>query len=117
MIVMIYILIAVSFLTFDVWVYMLYLVHKKQKIQNGSVRGIIKHYNNGNLDDDLSKLVKKWLFVFITLFIVAYLWVFYLTWGSDFNFLIAIYPFVWHYMFFRYFLWEKVDLLDHPAQK
>jgi hypothetical protein len=90
-------------------------VYKKNL--KGSVRGIIKHYNNGTLADDLKKSIKRWLLDFVALFIVAYFWVIYFSWNTDYNFLIAIYPFIWHYMFFRYFLWEKEDLLEHSPKK
>ncbi|MDH4262679.1 MAG: hypothetical protein OEV78_06535 [Spirochaetia bacterium] len=110
---MIYYLITTTFLILTAWFYFLYLVYKEQKT---SVRGIIKKYNYGNLGTSLNKIIKIWLLIFIALFFVTLAWVVYFAWRTDYNFLIAIYPFVWHYMFFRYFLWEKEDLLDYPQK-
>jgi len=110
-------LITSSVLVFAVWGYFLLQVYRKQKSGQGKIRGIIKFYNRGELGEDLNKIIQKWFWAFGALFVIMLLWVIFLTWQTDYNFFIAIYPFAWHYMFFRYFLWEKEDLLDHPAPK
>lgn len=114
---MTYILTGVTALIAGFWIYLLTKTGRQIKKESFAIRGILKHYNNGKLDNAAAKTIKLWLFVFGFLFIVLFLWVILLTWKTDYNFLIAVYPFVWHYVFFRYFLWEKEDLVDHHEKK
>lgn len=114
---MIYILTLLTLPVTGLWTYFYLLAYRQLRNKPDTLRGILKHYNLGTLNEELSKIVKNWLFAFAGLFIVIYLWVAYYSWETDYNFLIAIYPFLWHYFFFRYFLWEKDDLLDESPKK
>jgi len=114
---MIYTITAFTLLILGIWLYFFKLIFKKRREEKSGIRGILKFYNLGTLNVDTGKLVKKWLAAFIGLFMITLIWVIFLTWKTDYNFLIAIYPFVWHYLFFRFFLWEKEDLLDNPVKK
>ncbi|MDH4200866.1 MAG: hypothetical protein OEV66_10870 [Spirochaetia bacterium] len=113
---MVYILTAATILISVLWIYLLVQIKNETRKESLAMRGILKHYNYGHVNNSIRNLIKKWLISAIFLFIVFFIWVIVLFWKTDLNFLIAVYPFLWHYFVFRYFLWEKEDIMENPGK-
>lgn len=75
-----------------------------------NLRGFVKFYIRGELDEALKPKFQIW-FILLTLFSLS-MWFFSsaLIWNTNYNFLIGIFPFFWHFFFVRIFLWERHDL-------
>ena len=100
--------------------YLLYLttgpfltVLKEKKLQ---LRGIAKKYALENMEPATEKIIQNWIYSCFFFSIIPCLWIGYFSWGTDYSFLVGLFPLLWYYFITRYFLWEKHDLYDISAK-
>lgn len=87
-------------------------IRSQLKSSNHNLRGFLKFYNQGIFSDQINSLTKNWLTIVFINFLILMVFIIYITWNTDYNYFIALFPFIWHYMFFRHFLWEKSDITE-----
>lgn len=81
------------------------------------VRGIFKKYAYDEITPEARPLVKQ-LFTGVLVFSIApIIWVVIFTWGTDYSFLIGLFPLVWFYYLNKYLMWEKHDFETEKKSK
>ncbi len=100
-----------------VWINRTWKLIESGKLPEGQIRGMLKFYHRNELNEEINGEVKKWLAIFIVLSLFAWASVAVFFWNSNLNFIIGIFPFLWHFMVARYFLWEKHDLQENPGHE
>ncbi|MDH5721013.1 MAG: hypothetical protein OEZ13_10455 [Spirochaetia bacterium] len=100
------------------WLYLnttQFLIIKKEK--NLKLRGIAKKFALESMDDKTESKLQRWLISCAIASVAPCLWVGYFSWGTDYSFMIGLFPLLWYYFLTRYLLWEKHDLYDLPSKE
>ena len=74
------------------------------------LRGIIKFFTLEMVNEEMKKTVAIWLVISAIFSIIPCIWSLYLTWKTDYSFLIGLFPIMWYYTLTRYLFLEKKDL-------
>ena len=113
---MILIAILLTIVFAALWVRTLIGIRQTKKITEFPLRGMIKFYAKEAVPAEARPLFRTWFLLSWGFTLSVWLLVALLTLRTDYNFLIGIFPFLWYYVVFRYFFWEKSDLTDEPSQ-
>jgi len=85
-------------------------------ISKNIFRGMIKHLAYDTLNQKIQPIIKRWLLVVILFLISTITYLSYKVWGTDYSFLIVLYPLVVIYYFSKYLVWEKLDILERQSK-
>lgn len=94
----------------SVTIYLLINLRRELEGTRFTLRGVLKYYSSRELPENAMKHTRLLMIALIFLFFSSFALVISLVIESDNNYLAGLYPFVWHYFFMRYLLWEKADL-------
>ncbi|MCB1202558.1 MAG: hypothetical protein KDK41_18100 [Leptospiraceae bacterium] len=79
------------------------------------IRAVGKRLGHGIYSGTDKERVEKGLMSFFYLSLVIWVWVGWITFRTDYSFMLILFPFLMYYFGIRYFLWEKSDL--HEGKK
>ena len=102
---------------FGIWVYFTASLKMEKSSSEIALRGVWKLHNIGQIEFEKPHVMKTWGIVTAAFSVSAWIAVSALLWNHDLNFLIGLFPFLWYYFILRYFIWEKDDIIDQPAEK
>lgn len=109
-----YISIFILFVIFIIYSLPAFFLLKKR---GESFRAVGKRYAGDIYIGDERKKIKKFLQGLMAFSLVLWVCVLFITFKTDYTFMIFLFPLLMYYFGIRFFLWEKSDLIENAKKQ